>query len=211
MPQSVSSRSALVALKSSHLTSIVAGTDAGLLFNMNYRGALYGGMPMRISGSLMPSIDVASGGNGAEFAYVDGSNIKWRELAFGPLNVRASWLSAWRDMFRSSYIACGSDLAPVASRDWRSIDKNLIVYPNPSNGERVAFHFPSPSSGRADLTIMTLSGERVMSREKSLSGGDSEFVIDMKGKSSGIYICRLVVHDGSGNRAEALKKFAIVK
>ena len=85
----------------------------------------------------------------------------------------------------------------------------MIIYPNPSRGERVGFHISAPAEGDAHLEIMTLTGELVLERDMRLSGGEDEFIVSMADRASGIYICRLVLTSG-GQRVQSVKKFAIV-
>jgi hypothetical protein len=42
-----------------------------------------------------------------------------------------------------------------------------------------------------------------------LSGGQAEFVVQMTGQASGVYLCRIVV-TADGKTVETKKKFAIV-
>jgi hypothetical protein len=94
--------------------------------------------------------------------------------------------------------------------EWLELSKDFVIYPNPSKGDRIGFHFVAPQEGTARLEILTLTGERVLERDKRLAGGEDEFVVSMKGKASGVYLSRLVITSG-GRRVEANRKFAIVR
>lgn len=55
---------------------------------------------------------------------------------------------------------------------------------------------------------MTLEGEKVLERTMSLSGGQTEFTVDMTGRAPGVYLCRILISSG-GSTVTATKKFAI--
>ena len=120
-----------------------------------------------------------------------------------------AWAYGWGDIARTAYKyrSVGGTAKPD---EWLTLASNLVVYPNPSGGDRVNFHFAAPEEGQARLEIMTLTGELVLEDNKNLSGGEEEFNISMSDKASGIFICRLVV-TSRGQKSEAYRKFAIVR
>jgi hypothetical protein len=98
----------------------------------------------------------------------------------------------------------------VTEEKWLDLANDLVVYPNPSSGDRVYFHFTAPKEGEAFLEIMSLTGELVFRDSKKLSGAEDSFPVSMAGKASGVYLSRLVV-TSDGRRVEAYRKFAIVR
>ena len=120
----------------------------------------------------------------------------------------ASWSSVYGGADRDSWVQPSSGFE-VEQPQWADLDRNLVIYPNPSTGKRVAFHFTAPDEGEAKLDVLTLEGERILERSMSLSGGQAEFAVEMTGQASGVYLCRLVVRSG-GRTVETTRKFAIV-
>ncbi len=203
---------------------VIAGTDNGILYIFDHRGELVSGYPKRIAGSFEQPVDIVFTGEEGLFSYIDyirnygynayynfrpeGGTIRWRVGPFGNSGGGHSWGGIWGGPGRTAFaVNTGGFEEPAA--DWVEIDQNLVIYPNPSTGDRVGFHFTAPAGGEARLRIMTLSGELVYTEKKTLSGGQNEFAVSLSGKASGIYLCRLVMTSG-GKRYEARKKFAIV-
>jgi hypothetical protein len=203
---------------------VVAGTDAGLLYLFDHHGELVYGYPKKVSGSLHQAVDVIAVADEALLGIFDDGRastvypaelrrpgrgaMKWRRSPYGAALEDFSWRTAWGDFERTAF-ARRSAPVPVEERRWLDLPGSLIVYPNPSDGDRVGFHFTAPSDGRAHLEIMTLAGELVAERTKELAGGEDEFVVSMSGNASGVYICRIVVSSG-GRSVQAFRKFAIV-
>lgn len=187
---------------------VVAATRSGLVYTFDRKGDLAGGSPRRISSSHDRAVEIVLSGNESAFAYMDGGRFKWRRSGLGRVDERYSWNSIYGDRARTAfkhpsrrgaeYMATLADAA-----------ENFKVYPNPSHGDRVRFHFPAPTAGEASLEVMTITGELVVKMSKILNGGEEEFVIPMGGRASGVYLCRLVVTSG-GRNIEAYRKFAIV-
>ena len=130
--------------------------------------------------------------------------MRWRRLPVTAVD--GSWAGAWGDAQRTAFARPSSG---SSSNEWLALDRDFIVYPNPSDGERVHFHFASPAGGEARLEIMTLEGEIVHEAARPTGGGEDEFVVTMADRASGVYICRLVL-EADGRRAQTVKKFAIV-
>ena len=188
---------------------VLLGTDYGLLYALDGRGRPLTGFPRKMSSTFTSSIDILPRPDGVRILYMDGGYIRWRSV---PSNARIgtnSWSTAWGDLSRSAY-AAPSEGWIGASDQWLQLADRFVIYPNPSSGKRVGFHFTAPDEGTARLEIMTLTGELVLEESMRVSGGEHEFIISMSDRASGIYLCRLVV-TGGGRSVEAYKKFAIVR
>ena len=138
----------------------------------------------------------------------EGGKMRWRLAPFDGSGFDRSWTGLWGGPERISFAVNTGGFSQTIA-EWSEIEDNLIVYPNPSTGERVGFHFTAPVSGEAHIQIMTLSGEIVIEKRKNLLGGEDEFALSLSGKASGIYICRLVIIS-EGKKYQAQRKFAIV-
>lgn len=187
---------------------VVAGSDAGVLYLLDSQGRLIGGSPRKVSRSIDNAVEAWQGAYDGTLSYGDGKRLTWRAALAEP-GVETLWATIWGDLSRSAW-GGRSEGGRVAGGAWLGLEKDLIVYPNPSNGERVGFHFLAPSGGEARLQIVTLTGDLVSESRKGLSGGEDEFVVSMAGKASGIYLARLVI-SAEGRRVEAFRKFAIVR
>lgn len=203
---------------------VAAPTDAGILFLLGEDGEPAGGWPRKAASSFTGPVEFSSRGEDALMSWTDlvfndgengfharrdeGGRSRWRKAPLGGLDEPGSWNTLFGDPGRTSF-ALPSSGVPVEEERWTDIESNLVVYPNPSSGERVAFHFDAPLSGEARLRIMTLTGETVHEERIDLNGGEAEFAVSMEGKAAGVYICRIVV-SSSGRTAEAVRKFAIV-
>jgi hypothetical protein len=122
--------------------------------------------------------------------------------------MRGSWTSVYGGTNRDSWVESSSGFI-AEQPQWADLEQNLVIYPSPSNGDRVAFHFTAPDEGEATLDIFTIDGERVLEESMHLSGGQAEFTVQMTEQASGVYLCRIVVKSG-GTTVETRKKFAIV-
>jgi hypothetical protein len=200
---------------------ILAGTDAGIMYIFDHRGDLVPGWPKKVSGTLaepfdLPGaryysfMDIVTNSEDSGFGEwrPESGRARWHRSPFGEYNLPGSWTSAFGGADRDSWIQPSAGFEIPQPR-WADLEENLIIYPNPSNGDRVAFHFAAPDEGDARLEIMTIEGQKVLERTMSLVGGEAEFVVDMSGQASGIYLCRIVVTSG-GSSAETRRKFAIV-
>lgn len=188
---------------------VLIGTDYGLLYALDGHGRPLRGFPRKMSLALDSSIDILPHPEGIRILYTDGGYVRWRSL---PSNARVgenSWSTAWGGLSRSAY-AAPSEGWIETSDHWLQLADRFIVYPNPSRGKRIGFHFTAPDEGTARLEIMTITGELVLEKSMRVSGGEDEFIISMSDKASGIYLCRLVVTSG-GRSVEAYRKFAIVR
>jgi hypothetical protein len=197
---------AVTGMASSVGGTILAGSRYGMLFVFDADGMPRAGYPKKMSRGFGSGVDILST---RRVAYLDGGAVRWRTVPLVRSDDGTSWMTAFGDYSRSAF-AGPSDGWIVTDDEWLALSQDLIVYPNPSRGERIGFHFTAPEEGRARVEIMTLTGELVLSEQKSLSGGEDEIVVSMPGKASGIYLCRLVVTSG-GKSVEAYRKLAIVR
>ena len=188
---------------------VLLGTDYGLLYALDGHGRSLTGYPRKVSRTFTSSIDILPHPDGVRILYTDGDYVRWRSVQSNARIGRNSWSTTWSDLSRSAYAAPSGGWIGTSDR-WLQLTDRFVVYPNPSRGERVGFHFTAPDEGTARLEIMTLTGELVLKESMRLSGGDHEFIISMSDKASGIYLCRLVVTSG-GRSVEAYRKFAIVR
>lgn len=187
---------------------VLAGSRYGLLFAFDPYGNPKAGYPRKVSSDFRASIDIVSTDQGS-IVYLDGGSVRWRNAPLHASGDGTGWTTAFGDYARSAFAGASEGWTETAD-EWLTLSQSLVVYPNPSRGERVGFHFTAPEEGRARVEIMTLTGELVLSEQKSLSGGQDEIVVSMAGKASGIYLCRLVVTSG-GQSVEAYRKLAIVR
>lgn len=195
---------------------VIAGTEEGLLYVFASDGELLHGYPRKVSRSFDSAVDMVSVSgrcgvdeSGTLLAYLDGGYYRWRRTPFTCSGMLDAWAYGWGDIARTAYTY--RSVGGIAEPDeWLMLASNLVVYPNPSGGDRVYFHFTAPEQGQARLEIMTLTGELVLEDNKNLSGGEEEFNVSMSDKASGVYICRLVV-TSRGQKTEAYRKFAIVR
>jgi len=208
--ENVSSHIPPLFIASGSAKMVLSGTDQGLLYRMDSSGELYYDLPYRISGFFKPYFDISVIGQSASLVYMDGPRFKWRNVGMEGIELSSSWYSVYGNRERTAYLSTSKKLQLV-DNEWEMLDSRFIVYPNPSDGREVKFHFPAPRSGLARLTIMTLTGERVLSREKRVDGDEDEFAVNLQDRASGIYICRLELIDAEGKRMQSVRKFAIVK
>ena len=188
---------------------VLIGTDYGLLYALDGHGRLLTGFPRKVSGALASSIDILPHPDGVRILYTDGGYVRWRAVQSKARIGRNGWSTAWGDLSRSGYAAPSGGWIGTSDQ-WLQLADRFVVYPNPSRGKRVGFHFNAPDDGTARLEIMTMTGELVLEESMRVSGGEDEFIISMSDKASGIYLCRLVVTSG-GRSVEAYRKFAIVR
>ncbi len=183
---------------------VVAGSDGGLLYLVRGSGELLGEYPRKVSGPMDHAIEIREEGSVSKLVYRDGLLAKWREAPA----LDGGWLTLWGDDSRTA--SALRSAASGSAGKWLASGGNFIVYPNPSRGDRIGFHFVAPREGTAHLEILTLAGDLVLVRDKGMTGGEVEFVVSMKDKASGVYLCRLVI-TSEGRRVEANRKFAIVR
>lgn len=203
---------------------VAVPTDAGILFLFDERGELVSGWPRKVASSFLLPVDLVSYEYEGILSYVD-QVFNWRGsgfLDYRPEGGRARWRAApfyffgreyaWSGVYggpRRTAFVLESHISSGPSADWADLASNLVIYPNPSSGERVAFHFIAPEAGEARLQVMTVDGETVLEESMRLFGGEAEFAVSMSGKAAGIYLCRLTV-TSRGRTVEAHRKFAIV-
>ncbi|HER44537.1 MAG TPA: T9SS type A sorting domain-containing protein, partial [Candidatus Eisenbacteria bacterium] len=185
---------------------VLAGSRHGLLFAFDQRGMPREGYPKKMSRDFGRGIDIVSHDLGI-VSYLDGPNVRWRSVPL--IGGGTGWTTLFGDYARSAFAGPSEGWSTTAD-DWLSVPRDLVVYPNPSRGERIGFHFTAPEEGSARVEVMTLTGELVLSEEKLLSGGQDEIIVSMTGAASGIYLCRFVVTSG-GRSVEAYRKLAIVR
>ncbi len=224
LPAEVHVSSPLTAYGNDSGAWIAAGTSEGIFFVFDHRGELVPGYPKKMASSFDEPADIVAGAGEILFSYSDvlvnsgenpyfefrpgGGKIRWRVAPLAPGGEDISWTGLYGGPGRTAFaVNTGGFSATVA--DWTDIEDNLVIYPNPSTGERVGFHFTAPVGGEAHIQIMTLTGELVAEKRKDLSGGEDEFALSLTGKASGIYICRLVI-TSEGKRYQVQRKFAIV-
>ncbi len=187
---------------------VLTGSRYGLLFAFDPRGVRWPEYPRKISSDFMGGVDLVSIDQGA-ILYLDGESVRWRSVPLERGEGGTGWTTAFGDYARSAFAGASDGWAATAD-EWLALSDGLVVYPNPSNGDRIGFHFTAPEEGTARLEVMTLTGELVLSEQKVLGGGQDEVVVSMTGKASGIYLCRFVVTSG-GKTVEAYRKLAIVR
>ena len=203
---------------------VAAATDAGILFVFDGQGALVPGWPRKTTGVSYHTVDFVARDDEGLIAYIDqvfnandddffalrpeGGRARWRAAPFASFDALRAWSGVFGGPGRAAF-ATGSQGGGEAPRAWTELASNLVVYPNPSDGRRVAFHFSAPETGSARLQILTLAGETVLERSMRMLGGETEFAVSMSGSAPGIYLCRVVVTSG-GRTVEARRKFAIV-
>jgi M6 family metalloprotease-like protein len=203
---------------------IMAGTDAGIMYIFDHAGDLVPGWPRKAAGTFIEPIDLTTGAGDGYYSWIDlifnseesrfgewrpeSGRARWHTTPFGEFDMPGSWTSVYGGADRDSWVQPSSGF-DVEQPQWADLEENLVIYPNPSNGDRVAFHFTAPDDGEATLDIFTLEGERVLEKSMHLSGGQAEFAVQMTGQTSGVYLCRIVVKSG-GTTVETRKKFAIV-
>ena len=183
---------------------VVAGSDGGLLYLVRGSGELVGDYPRKVSGPMDRAIEIWDGGSVSCLVHRDGPLAKWRAAPA----LDGGWLTLWGDDSRSAWAVRSA--AGGSAGKWLAERGHLVVYPNPSSGDRIGFHFVAPREGTAHLEILTLAGELVLERDRRMTGGEDEFVVSMRDKASGVYLCRLVI-TSDGRRVEADRKFAIVR
>lgn len=194
---------------------VLAGTRRGILYRLDHLGELADGYPWKLSRGFEAAVEVVVSGAGCMLAFLDDGYYRWRRGGLElpdqsglALDFR-SWHSTWGDRSRSAF-ALPAGTADGKAGGWMQLARDLVVYPNPSRGSRIGFHFTAPETGEAYLEVMTISGEPVLDRSKNCAGGQDEFIVSMQDEASGIYLCRLKVRSG-GREIEAYRKFAIVK
>jgi len=204
LPGETRLRAPATILASGEGVTVVTGSDAGLLYLVNGSGESAEGYPRKASDSFLGPVEIWNARDASYFVYRDGPFAKWRAAPNGP----GRWVSLWGSSRRTAWAAPSS--ASGSPGKWLELSKDFVIYPNPSNGDRIGFHFVAPHEGTARLEILSLTGELVLERDKRLAGGEDEFVVSMKGKASGVYLSRLVITSG-GRRVEANRKFAVVR
>lgn len=177
-----------------------------MLYLFEGNGTLSEGTPLKTASSIDRAIEMRPWSGDGELALVDGGLVRARETA-GGYDASLSWLTLWGNPGRSAWLRAGGGSGPG---DGERLASDLVVYPNPSRGDRVRFHFTAPPSGTARLEILTLAGDLVLAREKTLRGGEDEFAISMADRASGIYLSRLVIA-AEGRSVQTVKKFAVVR
>jgi M6 family metalloprotease-like protein len=200
---------------------ILVGTDAGIVYIFDHAGVLVPGWPRKTAGTFIGPVDLTDAGycswidmiyNSEESGFgewrPESGRARWHTTPFGEFDMPGSWTSVYGGADRDSWVQPSSGF-DVEQPQWADLEQNLMIYPSPSNGDRVAFHFTAPDEGEATLDIFTLEGERVLEESMHLSGGQAEFAVQMTGQTSGVYLCRIVVKSGS-TTVETRKKFAIV-
>lgn len=186
--------------------TVAAGSDGGMLYLFEGNGILSEGTPLKTASSIDRAIEMRPWSGVGELALVDGGLVRVRESA-GGYDASLSWHTLWGNPGRSAWLREGGGSGPG---DWSRLASDLVVYPNPSRGDRVRFHFTAPPSGTARLEIMTLEGDLVLAREKTLRGGEDEFAISMADRAPGVYLARIVIASG-GRSAQTVKTFAVVR
>jgi M6 family metalloprotease-like protein len=210
----------------SNETYVIAVTGNGLLYTLDHTGEFAGGQyPMRIAASIVQPIELTAGDDSEGLiAYVDilenaegnyyskrpeETAIEWRAGPFTTDDIHSSWSALFGNCRRTSFAQLPESWAHPAEA-WENMADNLIIYPNPSSGRRVGFHFFAPSGAEARLQVFNIAGEIVLERIKGCTGGDEhEFSVSMSDKAAGIYIGRVVI-TADGKSSEIAKKFAIV-
>jgi hypothetical protein len=136
--------------------------------------------------------------------------VEWRTgPSFNADNILGSWSAIFGNRRRTSF-ASQPEAWSHPAEAWENTTDNLVIYPNPSSGDRVGFHFVAPSGAEAMLQVFNLVGEIVLEQTQRCIGEENGFSISMSDKAAGIYIGRVVI-TADGKSSEMAKKFAIVK
>ncbi len=205
---------------------VTAVSTRGVMYTFDHRGEFASGAyPVKIAANVRQPLgmreingeaafyclDVLENGEGSYYNHrPEIVSVDWRKGPVAPGNLSSSWAGLWGDAGRTGFAGSTPEWSRPAE-SWRDLEANLRIYPNPSSGDRVGFHFYAPSGSRARLQVMDIRGELVLEDKKVCLGGEEhEFPVSMGDKTSGIYIGRVVV-TYQGVSAEAAKKFAIVK
>jgi len=206
---------------------VMAVTRNGLLYTLDHTGELAGGQyPKRIAASIVQPLELTEcGSNEGLIAYVDvlengdgnyyshrpeETAVEWlKGPYFNTDDITGSWSALFGNRGRTSFALKPEAWSNLAEA-WESTKDNLIIYPNPSNGRNVGFHFVAPSGAEAKLQVFNLVGEIVLERTQRGIGVEQEFSISMHDKAAGIYIGSVVIK-ADGKSSEMVKKFAIVK
>ncbi len=211
----------------SNETYVIAVTGNGLLYTLDHRGEFADGQyPIRIATSIVQPVELTAGDDSEGLiAYVDilengegdyyskrpeETAIEWRVGPFTIDDIPGSWSALFGNRRRTSFAHLPESWDHPAEA-WENMTDNLIIYPNPSSGKRVGFHFFAPSGAEARLQVFNIVGEIVLERIKECTGGEEhEFSVSMSDKTAGIYIGRIVI-TADGKSSDIAKKFAIVK
>lgn len=204
---------------------VAVPTDAGILFLFDERGELVPGWPRKIASSFVLPVDLVSDEERGMLSYVDrvfnwsgsefldyrpeGGRARWRSAPFRFRTGEFSWDGVYGGPLRQAFVLDAASPSNGPSADWSDLASNLVIYPNPSSGERVAFHFTAPETGEASLRVMSIDGETILEESMRLFGGEAEFAVAMPGTAPGIYLCRISVTSGK-RTVEVNRKFAIV-
>jgi len=206
---------------------IIAVTENGLLYTLDHKGEFAGGgYPERIAASITQPVELTAGESGEGLiTYIDllenpegayysrrpeETAAESREGPFSSEDISVSWSAVFGNRRRTSFAASVERWSEPAE-DWENMAK-LIIYPNPSCGGLVGFHFSAPSGAEARLQVFDIRGEIVLEKSKVCLGGEEHgfSVTGMSDKAAGIYIGRVVIK-AEGKSTEITDKFAIVK
>ncbi|MDZ7859720.1 MAG: immune inhibitor A [Candidatus Krumholzibacteriota bacterium] len=206
---------------------IIAVTENGLLYTLDHKGEFAGGgYPERIAASITQPVELTAGeDNEGLITYIDllengdgtyysrrpeETAVESREGPFSSEDISLSWSAVFGNRRRTSFAVSGERWSEPAE-DWENM-ANLIIYPNPSSGKLVGFHFSAPSGAEARLQVFNILGEIILEKTKICIGGEEHgfSVTGMSDKAAGVYIGRVVIKS-EGKSAEIIDKFAIVK
>lgn len=99
-------------------------------------------------------------------------------------------LASWAKTFYDTEINDGCDAGGILGTEEISLE-NVLIYPNPSNGE---FTISIPDGQLQSLEIFTLAGKAV-NCEVQTTGSAVE--VDLHEKASGVYLVQIVTDNGS--------------
>jgi hypothetical protein len=84
-------------------------------------------------------------------------------------------------------------------------DQRLRVFPNPTEG-LLNVQFDAPQSGKAQIEVFNVLGERVFEATRATAAGTQREVIDMSTLTGGIYFVNITADGVRASRKVTLNK-----
>ena len=98
--------------------------------------------------------------------------------------------------------------APLATNvgiSENALDQRLRVFPNPTEG-LLNVQFDAPQSGKAQIEVFNVLGERVFEATRATAAGTQREVIDMSTLTGGIYFVNITADGVRASRKVTLNK-----